>query len=137
GDDADGYIAKGIEARERGRDAEALGLFKKAFAIAPTPRARAQVALAEQALGMWADAERDLTAALATAGDAWIAKNRVALDGALATIRRHLGDLEVRGPDAAEVYLDGLRLGTTPGPFRVEAGRRTLEVRARGFVSTT
>ena len=30
-----------------------------------------------------------------------------------------------------------MRLGTTPGPFRVEAGKRTLEIRARGFVSTT
>jgi hypothetical protein len=133
----DALIAKGIELRERGKDAEALALFKRAHALSATARARAQVALAEQALGMWIDAERDLVAALAVATDPWIVKNRAALDGALATIRRHLGDLEVRGHDAAEVYLDGLRLGTTPGPFRVEAGKRTLEVRARGFVSTT
>lgn len=136
-DEADDLIAKGVELRERGKDEEALALFKRAHAKSATPRARAQVALAEQALGMWIDAERDLSAALGAANDVWIAKHRAALEGALATVKRHLGDLEVRGQDGAEVYLDGVRLGTAPGPFRVEAGRRMLEIRARGFVSTT
>jgi hypothetical protein len=133
--DAEALISHGIELREHGRDDEALGVFKKAFAKSPTPRARAQVALAEQALGLWTAAESDLASCLAAADDAWITKNRGALEGALAVVRRHLGSLEIRGTEGSEVFLDGVRLGTLPGPtpFRVEAGRRTLEVRAKGF----
>jgi hypothetical protein len=135
--DAEALIAKGIELREQKKDEEALGLFKQAYAKTPTPRARAQIALAEQALGLWVAAESDLVAALGAEGDAWISKNRIALEGALATIRRHVGSLEVRGVAEGDVYLDGVRLGSGPGPYRVEAGKRTLEVRAKGFHSTT
>lgn len=137
--DADALISRGIELREKGKDDEALAVFKKAFARTPSPRARAQVALAEQALGLWVPAESDLVGALAAENDAWIAKNRAALEGALALVRRHIGSLEVRGTEGAEVVLDGVRLGTLPAaaPFRVEAGKRTLELRAKGFHATT
>jgi hypothetical protein len=133
--EAEALINRGIELRERGKDDDALAVFKKALAKSPSPRARAQVALAEQALGLWVAAEADLVLALAADSDAWIAKNRGALDGALALVRRHLGSLEVRGTDGAEVMLDGVRLGVLPAAsaFRVEAGRRTLELRAKGF----
>ncbi len=133
--EAEALIAKGVELREKGRDDEALGLFKQALAMAPTPRARAQVGLCEQALGMWVAAEANLSAALAT-DDPWINKNRAALEGALDTVRRRLATLEVRGADDAEVFIDGVRVGKGPGPFRVEAGRRMLEVRAPGFHPT-
>ncbi len=135
--DAEALIAKGIELREKKKDDEALELFKQAYAKTPSPRARAQIALAEQALGLWVAAESDLVAALEAQGNAWITKNRAALEGALATIRRHVGSLEVRGVDQGDVYLDGVRLGSGPGPYRVEAGKRTLEVRAKGFHTTT
>lgn len=131
-------ITRGVALREQGKDDEALAVFKKALDKSPSSaRARAQVALAEQALGMWVAADADLSLALA-ADDPWIAKNRSALEGALAVVRRHVGSLEVRGPEGAEVFLDGVRLGTLPGaaPFRAEAGRRSLEVRAKGFHST-
>jgi hypothetical protein len=131
-------ITRGVALREQGKDDEALAVFKKALDKSPgSARARAQVALAEQALGMWVAADADLALALA-ADDPWIAKNRAALDGALAVVRRHVGSLEVRGPEGAEVFLDGVRLGTLPQttPFRAEAGRRALEVRAKGFHST-
>lgn len=136
--DADALIARGVDLREHGKDDEALAVFKKALAKAPSPRARAQVALAEQALGLWVPAENDLAQALAADGDAWIAKNRAALEGALAIVRRHIGSLEVRGTEGAEVLLDGVRLGALPSaaPFRVEAGKRTLELRAKGFHPT-
>lgn len=136
--DADALIARGIDLREHGKDDEALAVFKKALAKTPSPRARAQVALAEQALGLWVAAENDLVLALAADGDGWIAKNRAALEGALAVVRRHLGSLEVRGTEGAEVMLDGVRLGVLPAtaPFRVEAGKRTLELRAKGFHPT-
>jgi hypothetical protein len=137
--DAETLIARGIELREHGKDDEALAVFKKALAKTPSPRGRAQVALAEQALGLWVAAESDLVLALAADSDPWIVKNRGALDGALAVVRRHLGSLEVRGTDGAEVSLDGVKLGVLPiaAPFRVEAGSRTLELRAKGFHPTT
>ena len=133
--EAESLIARGIDLREHGRDDDALAVFKKALAKSPSPRARAQVALAEQALGLWVAAESDLVLALASDSDTWITKNRGALEGALAVVRRHLGSLEVRGTEGAEVMLDGVRLGVLPAgtPFRVEAGRRTLELRAKGF----
>ena len=137
--EADALIGQGVALREHGKDDEALAIFKKALATSPSPRARAQVALAEQALGLWVPAESDLVLALGAASDAWIAKNRGALEGALATVRRRVGSLEVRGTEGAEVTLDGVRLGVLPvaSPFRVEAGRRTLEIRAQGFHPTT
>ncbi len=137
--EAEAMIAKGVELREKGKDEDALALFKKAYAKSPSPRARAQVALAEQALGMWVAAEADLAAALAAEADPWIGKNRAALEGALGVIRRHVGTLEVRGADGAEVVVDGVVLGTaSPGAsFRVEAGRRTLEIRSKGAHPST
>ncbi len=137
--DAEALISRGIGLREHGKDDEALALFKSALAKSPSPRACAQVALAEQALGMWVVAEADLLRALAVESDAWIVKNRPALEGALAVVRRRLGSLEIRGNEGADVVLDGVRLGTlpSPAPFRVEAGKRTLELRAKGFHPTT
>jgi hypothetical protein len=138
-DDADALIARGLDLREAGKDEEALAVFRQALATRETPRARAQVALAEQALGMWVAAEADLEAALKAPEDPWITKNKGPLEGALAVIRRHLGSLEVRGGEGADVAIDGVRLGTLPAakPFRVEAGRRTLEVQAKGFHPTS
>jgi len=129
-------LSRGIELRQQSKDDEALATFERAHALAPSGRTRAQVALAEQALGLWVRAERDLEAALATS-DPWVARQRPALEGALVVVRRHVGSLEVRGPDGAEVVLDGVALGVLPAarPFRVEAGRRALEVRAPGHHS--
>ncbi len=137
-DEAEALISRGIELRERGEDDEALALFKAAQAQASSPRGRAQVALAEHALGLWLVAESDLAAALAAERDPWIEKNRAALEGALIIVRRHLGSLDVHGTSGAEVVLDGVSLGMIPAtaPFRVEAGTRTLEVRATGFYAT-
>lgn len=137
--EAEALITRGIGLREQGKDDEALGLFRAAYTKSPSPRAGAQVALAEQALGLWVAAEADLVRALAVESDPWILKNRAALEGALAVIRRRLGSLEVRGNEGADVVLDGVRLGTLPSaaPFRVEAGKRSLELRAKGFHPTT
>ncbi|MBX3229937.1 MAG: hypothetical protein KIT84_26115 [Labilithrix sp.] len=136
-DDAEALIARGLELREKGRDEEALGLFRQAQLKSPSPRARAQVALAEQALGLWVLAETDLVAALAAESDPWIVKNKGALEGALVVIRKHVGSLEVRGAERADVYIDGTKIGSGAGPYRVEAGRRVLEVRAPGKQPTS
>jgi len=133
--EADALILQGLQLREQGKDFDALGLFERAHALAPSPRALAQRALAEQALGRWVLAELHLREALATTGDPWIAQHRTALDGALAVIGEHLGHLQVNGGVAgAELRLDGRLVGRLPlsAPMRVVVGRPLLEVTLAG-----
>lgn len=137
--EADAAISKGVELRRQGKNEEALDQFQKAYRLAPTPRAKAQIALAEQAIGRWADAERDLGEALNNAADPWIARQRPVLSEAMNVIRRHLGGLTVKGePAGAVVELDGEAVGVIPLPERhVTAGEVVVTVRAPGFVSVT
>jgi hypothetical protein len=137
--DADAAISKGIEMRRQGKNEEALELFQNAYRLAPSPRAKTQIALAEQAIGRWADAERDLADAMSQASDPWIARQRTVLTEAMGVIRRHLGALTVKGePAGAIVELDGDPVGTIPLPERhVTAGEVVVTVRAQGFVSVT
>src|SRR5262245_52314219 len=79
----DALVERGLKLRRDRQDAAALALFQQAYEVRPAPRTRAQIALAEQALGKWLDAERDLQAALAAASDPWIASHHKTLQGAL------------------------------------------------------
>ncbi len=136
GPSPDALIEHGVELREQGHDDLALVEFERALRMAPTPRARAQVGLAEQALGHWARAEEHLAEVLATAGDAWVEAHRQVLAAAAAAIAPHLGSLEVSGgPPGAEVVIDGKVLGVLPlaHPLRIETGPRLLEVRYVGY----
>src|SRR5438552_4906258 len=88
--EADDAMHHGVQLRRERRDEEALAEFRRANTLAPTPRARAQMGLAEQALARWAEADADLRAALASKDDDWIARNRAELESALAIIDGHL-----------------------------------------------
>jgi|SRR5579859_2915204 len=137
GDAAD-HVRRGIELRRTHQNAEALAEFEEAYALAPTPRARAQVALAELALGRWVEAESGLVEALAAKDDPWIAKNHDILADALASIRPRVADLVVDASVAgAEVWVDGARRGVVPlvAPLRVAAGDVVVEVRAPRFLT--
>jgi hypothetical protein len=129
------FIEKGVELRKEHRDAEALEQFRRAEAIHPTARIMAQIALAEQAIGKWVEAERDLTVALAAADDKWIASRATALRGSLDAIRQHLGTLIVKANvDGAELWLNGERLGPLPmNRVRAPSGTVHLEVRAKSY----
>jgi len=133
--DADALVDHGVQLREQGKDDLALKDFQRAYALSPSARALAQVGLAEQALGMWRDAERDVGAALETSGDPWIEKNRGALEAAKSTIASHLATLEIRcdAPDA-EIFVDGGSRGklAVNGAIRVESGTHDVEIRAPG-----
>jgi len=134
--ESDALILQGLKLREQGKDGEALKLFVRAQELAPTPRALAQRALAEQALGDWVQAETHLRAALASSEDPWIARHRQALEGALAVIGDHLGQLQVNGGVAgAELRLNGQLVGQLPlaAPLRVVVGRPLLEVSLAGY----
>ena len=129
------WLRQGVELRRQDRNEEALELFQRAWAASPTPVARAQIALAEQALGRWVEAEHDLVAAMGTPDDPWIAKNEQTLEDARAEIARHLGWLTV-GVDVADarIELDGRALAAGVEE-RVVAGGATLVVQAPGRTS--
>ena len=118
-------VRDGVALRRQGRDVEALALFRDVVARCPQPRVRVQLAWAEQAVGRWIDAERDLRAALAGQGDAWVEQRRARLELDLAHIREHLGQLQITGGVAgAEVLLDGVVVATLPmaGPVSAVVG---------------
>src|ERR1700710_859420 len=81
--DAAALLRQGVALRRAGHDAEALKLFQQAYQIEPTPRALAQMAAAEQALGKWGAADRHYRRALTDESDPWILKNRAVLTKAL------------------------------------------------------
>jgi hypothetical protein len=135
---ADDLIKEGVEHRRQGDDASALASFERAYALMPTAHALAQEALAEQALGRWAEADDHLRNALADRSDPWIAKNRASLEDSLATIDKHVGRLEILGGLAgAEVRVNGRLAGTLPlgGPISVEVGSATLGIHLAGYVA--
>ena len=125
------HIKRGVELRTAGNNAEAVAEFERAVELTPTPRARAQLALAHQALGHWLEAERGLRDALAVE-DAWVARYRASLEQALAVVRGHLGWLTVE----AEPSSATLRVAEQPAPVgkpvRVVAGEVPIEVSAEG-----
>src|SRR5580704_11727693 len=85
--DPEPLVKEGIELRRLHRDADALEAFRRAFALAPAPRTLAQIALAEQALGRFVDAEADLQRAISSGEDPWIRRSARALEVGLADIR--------------------------------------------------
>jgi hypothetical protein len=139
-EDADGLIKQGVELRRAGNDEAALEQFRRAYDLTPTPRALAQMGLAEQALGRWADAEAHVTRALASTHDPWIAKYEATLEQSRAAIAQHLGSLVVvGGPAGADVRVDGRSVGALPlaAPLRLEIGHVVVDVSARGHVPLT
>ena len=131
--DEEAMIKRGLELREKGDDEAALREFRRAHELSHSGRALAQVALAEQALGHWTDAEAHLGEALRRDQEPWVARNLRLLRQALADIQTHIGSLELSGGAAgAEVLVNGARAGTLPlgAALRVPAGSVALEVRA-------
>jgi hypothetical protein len=138
-DEGDALLQTGIALRREHRDAEALEQFRRAYALRPSVRIRAQIALAEQALGQWVTAEKDLTETLAEGDDPWIARHAETLRNALQTIQMHLASLGVQTNVAgAELWLNGNLVGELPmPPARVVVGPVRIEVRAAGYPSVS
>jgi PEGA domain len=139
-EDVESIVRRGVELRRQGKDLEALALFRSAAATQRAPRVLAQLALAEQSLGLWPQAEADFKEALGATSDPWIVKNRQALDEAEKVVEDHLGSLIVWGtPDGAEVTINGAVVGTLPQTrnLRLPVGSVQLAARAPGFIETT
>lgn len=132
---ASALIEQGLDLRQSQRDAEALALFEKAQALTPSPRGQAQIALAQQALGRWRLAERNLRRALGAKNDPWIESRRPILERAMNVIRENLGDVEIVGARKGTVYVDGVHVDEPDAltHLRLEVGRRAVELRAPGY----
>ncbi len=134
-DDPGALIHSGVELRKQGRNGEALAQFQRAYALHPDARGRAQVALAEQALGQWVLAERGLLDALGHADDAWIQRYHQPLVDALETTRDHLGTLEVESDvGGATIFVNDEAVGRSPlaEPLRVPSGTVRIRLEAAG-----
>jgi serine/threonine-protein kinase len=132
-EDAREFLRHGVDLRREHRNEEALEEFQRAYALEPTPVALAQIALAEQSLRRWVEAERDLVKALGTVGDTWIDENRPLLEEQRAKIDANLGwlNVSVNVPGAA-ASLDGRSIPSEEA-VRVPVGVVVLKVQAEGF----
>lgn len=138
GQDVDALIDRGFELREAGQDEAALRVFREVWQAHRSPRALAQMALAEQALGRWVDAEAHLAAALAEREHRWIRRNRRPLEESLTEIRAHVGRLEILGNvEGAEVLIGPEVVGRLPARLNVPVGVVTFIVRAEAYASVT
>jgi hypothetical protein len=130
--DEDELIRDAIRLRKRGDDHMAQVELQRAYDIAHSPRAAAQLGFAEQALGMWPQAEAHVTEALRGTDDRWIRKNRETLEESLATIRAHVGRVEiVGGTPGAQVTINGQPMGLLPMVAAVPVSAGPVEIQLR------
>lgn len=134
-DDADREIQSALDLRRQSRDADALRALQDLWQRCPTPRLRAQIALAEEALRLWPDAWDHLREALLATTDPWITSRRPALEQVRDRIRTHLAALAPTADvPGAELYIAGRRIGALPlaEPHVVPACEIQFELRAEG-----
>jgi hypothetical protein len=98
-EDPEALIHQGVELRKKGDDIRAEGYFRRAYELAQTPRAAAQLGLVEMALGVYPEAERYLTDALASQ-DAWVRANNQVLQQTLDKARAQLVRVRIAGAPA-------------------------------------
>lgn len=133
-------IEWGIGLRKADDDRGARSAFTQAWNIGGSPEALAQLALSEQALGLWLEAHEHLLTALEHAQHPWIIEHRPVLAAALTEIESRFGRLEVSCNVAgADVSMDGRRVGRTPlpAPFYLLAGRSVIQVSTEGYFDVT
>jgi hypothetical protein len=130
--EADTLIARGLELRRQEKQLEALDLFQRAHAVAPSPRTLGQMGLVEASLQLWTAAEDHVTAALATPSDPWVRTNSGFLTRALATAKGHVGELEIVGPAGTDISIDGKPAGSLPAVPVMRRSEGQVVVRATG-----
>jgi hypothetical protein len=138
--DVETLIERGVAYRKEGRDDLALAQFRQAWDLMRSPKALAQMGLAEQALGLWLESEQHLREALSNQTEAWINQHRPVLEQSLREVSARLGMLDVMSNvEGAELYVNGERVGRLPrkDPIRLVAGDYTLELRAEGYFPAT
>ncbi len=145
-DDPESLIHEGIELRKAGQDARAEGYIRRAYELAPTPRATAQLGLVELAVSDYVNAEIHLGKALASSNDAWILQYQKVLETSRNMARANLLRIEVSGSlPGATFTIEGApsrplpadgTFWVTPGPSTAVhidvTGHKTAEFRVGG-----
>jgi hypothetical protein len=134
--EAEDHIKKGLELRRKSRDTEALAEFQEAARLSPSARAKAQVGLAQMAVGLFEAAEATLSDILSSStNDPWVSAHQAVLTDALTKVRNHLGTLSASGtPKGATVEVNGTAVGSLPCAVHVQAGDVVVRVLAPGFI---
>lgn len=129
-------IDRALDDRRAGRALPAYDRLAALWRRCPSPRVRAQLALAEQALGRLPDARAHLIEALSSTQDPWIDTRRAVLEDALREITDRLPRLAPQTDvPGAELFVDGRSVGSLPlaSPVVVPSGSATIELRAPGY----
>jgi hypothetical protein len=130
-------IDEGVSLRMAGRDTEALTQFRQAYALRRSPKALAQVALAEEALAHWTSAHSQLQQALTNETDPWISANRAILEQELTRIQSHLGQLTLEFETTnTTLTIDGESIDTRERALTifVNPGTVNIDVSRNGYV---
>jgi hypothetical protein len=106
-EDPESLIHQGNQLRHLGENVRAEGYFRRAYQLAHTPRAAAQLGLVELALHQYAAAQAYLSLALIDREDAWVRENEQTLEASRTAARKHLVRLETRLPAHATVSVQG------------------------------
>lgn len=133
----DAEIAAANNDRRAGRALPAIDRLRALQERCPSPRALAQLALAEQGASRWRDAWQRLRVVLAT-DDAWVSQRRSALESARREIAEHLPRLSPQcNVPGAVLVVDGATAGSLPlaEPYVLPTGTGVLEVRATGYAT--
>jgi hypothetical protein len=136
--DLDAQVQEGVRLRGANRPDEAIEHFRHLWERTHYPRALTQIALTEQSLGRWAEADRHFREVLAITDHVWVRQNRQVLQESLDAIAEHIGELDVQGaPPGAELWVNDQRAAVTPlaAPLRLAIGTAVIELRAPGFVT--
>ncbi len=129
---ATAMLAEGAELYRKGDVTRALGNFKAAYAVFPSPKLQYNIGLAYQGLGRHAEALKSFEAFLRDAPDAPAERLADARDR-IRQLAAKVANLAVTGPrEGAEVLVDGALVGRTPLPARlpIDSGRHELVVRS-------
>jgi hypothetical protein len=136
-------IRVGNDLRRKGDDKRAEGYLRRAYGLAHTPRAAAELGLVELALGRFLDAESLLTEALSSE-DPWVRDLATTLTDTRDRVRRSLFDVEIVGApkDATILAADGtVTKLRADGSVWLRPGSSSFEVEAighrRALVATT
>lgn len=132
-------LQQSLQLRERHEDDAALELAERAYALQPTAFVLAQVALAQAALGHWAQSYAGLRRALAAA-DPDLAPYREQLQHDLQGMQPNVVQLSLDvEPAGARVIVNGIDEGGAPlsESVVVAPGVVSLQVRMPGFIEQT
>jgi tetratricopeptide (TPR) repeat protein len=138
-DDTLGYeasIRAGVQEYERGNWLEAIELFRRAHALAPSARTHRGLGLSYFEARRYALAVQHLTAALADTRRPLTAVQRKEVRAALARSRALVGEVAlVITPDDALVLVDGRALERGERTLALDAGSHKLEVSKPGYAT--